>query len=197
MLQQLRRERLVVVDEALPADLIATTAAEVERMASRGILTSDPEHACNPLQVHHHLDLWQHGSLQKLATVCPGLAGCVRALWTLPGPLAEALGVEVRVPQSLLIARYPPGAYHKHLDSYAGNDIPRLITILLYLQWAPQRGGELRCHLPAGPRDIAPIPGRMVVFLSQEVEHEVRVSEGERAALTLWVWDVRKDRFGR
>lgn len=197
-LDQLRRERIVVIDEALPADVIAAAAAEVEGMAARGILQTDPDHNCNPNNEHHHLQLWQRGALERLATIVPGLAACVRALWELPGPLADTLGLSVRVPQELLIARYPPGAYYKkHLDSYAGADIPRIITVLLYLRWAPQRGGELRCHLPAGPRDISPVPGRCVVFLSQEVEHEVRMSEGERYGLTLWIWDEKKDKHGR
>ena len=31
----------------------------------------------------------------------------------------------------------------------------------------------------------------------QEVEHEVLVSQGRRQALTLWIWDVKKDSKGR
>ena len=97
-----------------------------------------------------------------------------------------------------MLARYPTGArYRRHLDSYAGRDIPRLVTALLYLAWRPQQGGQLRCHLPDGPRDFEPLPGRLVVFMSQEVEHEVLPSVGDRLALTLWIWDVKKDALGR
>ena len=37
--------------------------------------------------------------------------------------LAPLLGLEMRVPQSVLLASYPPGAYYnRHLDSYDGRD---------------------------------------------------------------------------
>jgi Rps23 Pro-64 3,4-dihydroxylase Tpa1-like proline 4-hydroxylase len=80
---------------------------------------------------------------------------------------------------------------------YGGVDIPRYLTVLLYLSWKPRRGGALRAHLHDGPRDIAPVPGRCVVFFAQEVEHEVLPSEGQRFALTLWIWDVKRDELGR
>mmetsp|Transcript_22986 Transcript_22986/g.58510 ORF Transcript_22986/g.58510 Transcript_22986/m.58510 type:complete len:84 (-) Transcript_22986:115-366(-) len=83
------------------------------------------------------------------------------------------------------------------MDSYGGRDIPRLITVLLYLSWEPQSGGQLRVHLPDGPQDIDPVPGRVCIFYSQEVEHQVHMSEGQRRALTLWIWDVKKDESGR
>eukprot|EP00966_Prymnesium_polylepis_P237661 5496826-Prymnesium_polylepis.1 len=78
-----------------------------------------------------------------------------------------------------MLAAYPPGAqYRRHLDSYGGVDIPRFVTVLVYLGWEPQAGGELRAHLPGGARNIAPLPGRLVAFFSQEVEHEVLPSVG-------------------
>ena len=93
-----------------------------------------------------------------------------------------------------------PGAhYRRHLDSYDGKDIPRIVTVLLYLVWEPRAAGELRAFVgePPAARDIAPVPGRAVVFMAQEVEHEVLRSQGERFALTLWIWDVKKDARGR
>ena len=112
------------------------------------------------------------------------------------------MGLELRVPQKLMLAAYPKGAhYRRHYDSYQGADIPRLVTVLLYLDWRPQRGGELRVLMPGDEprveRTIEPKPGRLVVFFAQEVEHEVMMSEGERFALTLWIWDRKKDRYGR
>lgn len=73
-------------------------------------------------------------------------------------------------------------------------------TVLLYLSWQPRSGGELRVHdAPpgSGARDIAPLPGRLVVFFSQEVRHEVKVSEGERYAITQWIWEAQCDSHGR
>ena len=102
------------------------------------------------------------------------------------------------MPQQILLASYPRGAlYHRHLDSYGGEDIPRLISVLLYLGYSPAAGGELRLHLPSGALDLAPLPGRLVFFMAQEVEHEVLPSVGDRFALTLWIWDVKRDKHGR
>lgn len=172
--------------------------SQVRVLARSGVLACDAEDTCNPLQQQHHLQLWHPDILHKLQTVVPGLASAVRAVWSLPAQLAAALDLQLRVPQTMMLARYPAGAhYHRHLDSYRGEDIPRLLTVLLYLVWAPAQGGELRVHLPSGPRDYAPRPGRLVVFFSQEVEHEVLPSQGERVALTQWLWDVKRDSLGR
>ena len=107
-----------------------------------------------------------------------------------------------RPPSADLRARAPaaPAHYRRHLDSYEGQDIPRLLTLLLYLTWEPREGGHLRVYPPAdpaAPREIEPRPGRLVVFYSQEVEHEVLPSVGDRHALTVWVWDTKRDRHGR
>ena len=85
------------------------------------------------------------------------------------------------------------------MDSYAGKDIPRYMTCLLYLAYEPAVGGHLRLHDVDGVRhvDVAPTPGQLVLFFSQEVLHEVRASTGERLALTLWIWDLKKDECGR
>ena len=45
--------------------------------------------------------------------------------------------------------------------------------------------------------NFEPRPGRLCVFFSQEVEHQVLTSQGDRFALTLWIWDTKKDATGR
>lgn len=87
------------------------------------------------------------------------------------------------------------------MDSYDGKDIPRILTVLLYLAYDPAEAGHLRCHdVPRGSgrnKDIAPNPGRLVIFYAQEVQHEVLPSAGERFAMTLWLWDHNHDQHGR
>ena len=56
---------------------------------------------------------------------------------------------------------------------YAGEDIPLNLTVLLYIKWEPQQGGQLCAQLPSGERNISPKPGRLVIFFSQEIEHQV------------------------
>ena len=120
---------------------------------------------------------------------------------SLPLLLQSELGLDLRVPSSVMCTCMPAGAAYKpHLDSYAGRDNPRLITCLLYLAYDPPTGGALRMLSggPSTPRDIFPHPGRLCVFFSQELKHEVRPSEGHRRyAMTLWNWQKRRDESGR
>ncbi|WP_374439488.1 2OG-Fe(II) oxygenase [Pseudomonas panipatensis] len=86
-------------------------------------------------------------------------------------------------------ALYPPGAfYQKHLDRFRDDD-RRSVSAVLYLNpsWLPQQGGALRLYLADGSaRDIAPLGGSLVVFLSGEFPHEVLPAERERLSLTGW-----------
>ena len=45
--------------------------------------------------------------------------------------------------------------------------------------------------------DVDPLPGRLCVFFSQDVEHEVLHSSGDRFAITLWIWSTERDDQGR
>ncbi len=86
------------------------------------------------------------------------------------------------------LAYYPgEGAHYvRHTDAPPGHNIRR-VTALLYLNadWKPEHGGELRMHVDP-PRDVAPELGRLVVFLSERVEHEVLPAFAPRFAATAW-----------
>jgi Rps23 Pro-64 3,4-dihydroxylase Tpa1-like proline 4-hydroxylase len=71
----------------------------------------------------------------------------------------------------------------------------RKITCVFYLgdraDFDPNAaGGELRLYPSpeggGGSVDVAPLPGRVVIFFSGAVDHEVRTTRTRRAALTLW-----------
>jgi SM-20-related protein len=86
-------------------------------------------------------------------------------------------------------ARYPAGAsYSRHIDRLAGSDV-RVLSAVLYLneEWLDEDGGQLRLHLrDGGSRDVAPIGGRLVVFRSEQFEHEVLPARRERLSFTGW-----------
>jgi SM-20-related protein len=87
----------------------------------------------------------------------------------------------------LQIACYSAGAaYERHHDAFR-NSLERRVTAIWYLNpdWRPEHGGILRLHHPQ-PIDVEPILDRLVVFLSEKVEHEVLVSNAPRWALTAW-----------
>lgn len=97
---------------------------------------------------------------------------------------------------------YPGGGsrYVRHLDAFsttpgddaaAGRDARR-VTAILYLNadWEPAHGGRLRLFPPCAGRahvDVDPVFGRLLLFRSELVAHEVLPSHAQRWALTLWM----------
>jgi SM-20-related protein len=86
-------------------------------------------------------------------------------------------------------AIYPPGAsYRRHRDRLRGDD-ERVLSCALYLNesWSDADGGALRIYLDGGAaRDILPVGGTLVCFLSDRFEHEVLPATRERLALSGW-----------
>lgn len=92
-------------------------------------------------------------------------------------------------------AIYPEGTFYKrHLDTFQ-NDDRRKLSMVCYLNetdWIAEKdGGELVIYVPTEKGEVAkhitPIPGRVVIFESQELEHEVRPALRERLSITGWL----------
>jgi SM-20-related protein len=86
------------------------------------------------------------------------------------------------------VACYPPGAgYARHRDRFADDDA-RVVSQVCYLNpdWPGDAGGALRLHLPGSTVDIAPRAGTVVLFLSEELEHEVLPATRERWSIAGW-----------
>jgi len=85
-------------------------------------------------------------------------------------------------------AVYPPGAaYVRHRDRFRDDDA-RVLSLVCYLNadWPDSAGGELRLHLADGDHDIAPKMGTSVIFLSEEIEHEVLPATQTRYSIAAW-----------
>jgi SM-20-related protein len=86
-------------------------------------------------------------------------------------------------------AIYPRGAsYHRHRDRFRDDDA-RVLSFVLYLNdgWTASDGGSLRIHFDDGERrDVLPVGGTLVCFLSERFLHEVIPATRERLALTGW-----------
>ncbi len=78
--------------------------------------------------------------------------------------------------------------YVRHRDALAGA-VGRRLTAIAYLNpgWKPADGGQLRLHAEPAV-DLAPLFGRLVVFLSAKVEHEVLPTWAPRLAVTAWYY---------
>jgi SM-20-related protein len=94
-------------------------------------------------------------------------------------------------------ARYPVGSFYKrHLDQF--HAVPhRIVTVILYLNdsWTEADGGQLRMYFPQEDgserlEDVLPVGGRLVVFLSEEIPHEVMPTQKERISITGWLRNI-------
>ncbi|WP_029033107.1 2OG-Fe(II) oxygenase [Salinimicrobium terrae] len=91
-------------------------------------------------------------------------------------------------------ALYPEGTfYQRHLDTFQ-NDDRRKLSMVCYLNdqdWQPENGGELVIYTNENgvekSKSIYPFPGRMVIFESQVLEHEVKPVKTERLSITGWL----------
>ncbi|WP_369999403.1 2OG-Fe(II) oxygenase [Winogradskyella sp.] len=87
-------------------------------------------------------------------------------------------------------AIYPYGTYYKrHLDTFQ-NDDRRKLSFVCYLNeenWKPENGGELVLYLENGEETIYPFPGKVVIFESQILEHEVKPVNTPRFSITGWL----------
>ncbi len=86
-------------------------------------------------------------------------------------------------------AWYPPGAgYARHVDQLQGRD-QRTVSVIVYLNeaWEPGAGGELRIFgTDHGYRDIEPVAGRLVCFLTEGREHAVLPTRQDRSSISGW-----------
>ncbi len=91
-------------------------------------------------------------------------------------------------------ALYPTNTFYKrHIDTFQ-NDDRRKLSFVCYLNedgWLPENGGELVLYLDDNGKEIEkviyPFPGRVVIFESQIIEHEVRPVKTERLSITGWL----------
>jgi SM-20-related protein len=92
------------------------------------------------------------------------------------------------------VARYSGNgaAYGRHRDAFsdpAGSRPNRRVTAIYYANpaWERAHGGVLRLHGDPEPIDVAPLLDRLLVFLSERVEHEVLPTRSARWAVTAWL----------
>lgn len=93
-------------------------------------------------------------------------------------------------------AHYPPGAfYKKHVDAFKGNPrqdtTNRVLSVVAYFNpgWLPEDGGELALFDEQQVEpflSVTPAFATLVVFLSEEVPHEVRPAKRDRYSIAGW-----------
>ena len=93
-------------------------------------------------------------------------------------------------------AHYAPGAfYRKHRDAFrdagANAATRRVVSVVAYFNadWGAEDGGELVIYDDAGAtplQRVLPLAGTLVVFLSEDVPHEVCSARRDRYSIAGW-----------
>ena len=78
--------------------------------------------------------------------------------------------------------------YSKHIDQFQDNS-SRQFSMISYLNnnWEEKDGGELLIHQLDNNQKISPTQGKTVFFKSNELEHEVLVTQERRMSVTGWL----------
>eukprot|EP00798_Chlamydomonas_sp_ICE-L_P001757 gene1757-33169_t len=112
---------------------------------------------------------------------------------SLPKLVPELKGLAAGGRSDAMMAIYPgAGArFAKHIDNTAMDG--RRLTCLCYLNngWTLEQGGALRLFPTLGrpPVDVLPLGGRIAMFWSKDVAHEVMPTFAMRHSFTLWYFD--------
>lgn len=84
---------------------------------------------------------------------------------------------------------YEKGAfYRKHLDQFQDNS-SRQFSLISYLNldWKIEDGGELCIYQEENIQKISPTNGKTIFFKSNELLHEVLVTQKQRLSITGWL----------
>jgi SM-20-related protein len=91
------------------------------------------------------------------------------------------------------LAHYAPGDFYKrHVDAFRGRS-NRRVSLVAYLNrgWLPEHGGELVLYCdPKKDSDsvlrVTPVLGTVVIFLSEDIPHEVLPAQRDRYSVAGW-----------
>ncbi|KAI9489433.1 hypothetical protein BDB00DRAFT_981146 [Zychaea mexicana] len=193
------------VDGLIDLSVLKGAREEAQEMAKEGAFTraSDLAHSEDPFRDHTARDDWITWLDPNGSKNSPNLQ---KVLDFFNGPLHHDLSrmIRLRGKTEYQLAEYKPenGArYERHRDAFPTDDPEdtqqRRVTAIMYLNpgWTQRDGGELKIFgrsegngmTDAADRTVAPMLGRLVIFLSGVVDHAVLPSNMERFALTAWM----------
>ena len=159
------------------------------------------------MQEHARQDVVGWLTRQQAADAGGATAAAMSLLEGVAHKLNCSLNLGLVAPHQCMCACYDGGGAHyvAHRDNTcvdANGEIDctnsREVTVILYTSenWREEHGGCLRVYqsAPDAPSvncedytDIEPMAGRLVIFKSQKVLHEVRPSFAKRIALSMWM----------
>ena len=198
--EELIQTGVVVIDNALDESLVLAARDELQRVHVAGELKVDQHQKEN--NVRNDLVGWVDSSSVETGENVSPLSPVFSLLRGVPAEIERNSTWKLSVPSLVQAALYngseeEPSFYHTHLDCGDPLSNPRRVTALFYLNPeynAVQHGGCLRAFLPKGRGteeylDIEPIGGRLLLFNSCEIEHQVLPATAPRMAMTLWAFE--------
>jgi len=158
------------------------TNSQPEAGVSREVKTMGEIEPCN-LQAKAKAPLRRFSALKELVQSCDMLMDELKL------KVKRLSGIYER--SDAMLANYPGGGsrFARHIDNTTGDG--RRLTLLVYLNpgWTKKQGGALRLTPPTTPGtavDVFPESGRLAMFYSAEMPHEVCPTFGDRHAITIW-----------
>ncbi|WP_111496000.1 2OG-Fe(II) oxygenase [Marinobacter bohaiensis] len=116
-------------------------------------------------------------------------------LWRLLNALQQGLNQRLFIGLKRFECHYATyGAgdfYRRHLDSFRGRS-SRIVSLVLYLNddWRPEDGGLLQIYNRENPNEICgsvlPEAGRVALFMSEDIPHEVLTAQRTRYSIACW-----------
>eukprot|EP01041_Mallomonas_annulata_P004085 gene4085-8124_t len=158
------------------------TAVE-NRDLSRNMKTIGEVEPCK-LEVKAHAPLRRFTGIKELLVACDGLMDELKT------KSPKTMGIFDR--SDAMLAIYPGNGtrFANHIDNTTGDG--RRLTVVFYLNpgWTKEQGGALRVTGRDGRVvDVYPDAGRVAIFYSSEIAHEVLPTFGDRFAMTIWYYD--------
>jgi len=189
----IRLNGYAIIDDFLPVKLIASLLLEANNLQHNSEMQSaqtgsiDAKKSAISMSARGDQTYWLDENKNRSASQLAYLS----AMDTLQQQLNRQLYLGLFELETHF-AIYPIGAvYEKHIDQLHHNK-HRILSSVLYLNenWQAEDGGALRLYLDdtllSEFKDISPIGGRLVVFLSDQFWHEVLIAKRQRTSLTGW-----------
>ena len=212
--RELEKNNLVVIHDVLSETTLQSARENVERLSDE----MDVSNHSNDSDVRQDQILSIRESDDEHGVHSDALIHCIKLLQGVPFLLSKfnySTSHSYVVPRQCQLARYKPDGsiYVRHMDrcNLSMNEMglvnflrasdyrERVVTAILYLNKSDwDSGGELRVfshHEEGGEEqrdekgtDILPTGGKLILFDSSKVEHQVLASRNEdRFALTCWI----------
>ena len=199
VLQRLKEDNFCVVKNLVPLETARKMYSEVEKLHELpdnfkpGKLGKGAMNRVGSLEeVRGDSVMWVDGSKEET----PFTSEVAKQMNKLALSIYHIHNISMnRISKSKIMASCYDGkgaSYKRHIDSITDGSLK--LTFIFYLneKFTSQDGGCLRVHKESGSIDVVPELGKLVIFRSDKLIHEVLPTFARRFAVTIWYMEVLK-----